>query len=838
MNTHTSIVFLLKTFLLIIATVALSVANAFAYNDNITHDVISKKIKIEDSGRNLAILIDYSQGCKIAELHIKGENILSESGVHTGFRTRGGVFSSTKTQSEIIVESLNNKIILSNLSFGDFSIRAYEKWIFEYTGDKVLWTINREYSNLAKLEDTAFPQWNFADLSVWKGGIIDNGGMVWCKYLANINDTYGIRTGGVTFWNPDSGNALRINANTDETKFLSSKYSHSENDEFTLTQLVTDYELEPRYNLNRFVSKKADVFSPFDVKKGGVTINLEISYVDYPSEYSRGKLPGIDADAVRELMNTTGRYGVVDNGIVGANGWTTNWKCLHEPFFAQIGMALNDENYTRNMGLTLDRERDYAITDEGRVLSRWHSTDDDQIRGTFNYKTGYYEAVWGYTMDSQTGYIINTAEQFDLCGDLNWLRSHKTHCEKVLDWMIMRDSNNNGIFEMMNNNVSEMKGSDWLDIVWAGFENAFVNAQMYEALNLWAACEVVLGDREKSQYYLSVASKLKESFNKSVSEGGFWYPEKKQYIYWRDKDNSIHGDNFVTPINFAAIAFGLCDDKDRISIILDDIEKRTSKENLFHWPLCFESYKREEVHRNNWPFPRYENGDIFPTWGYLGVRAYVNHDRGIALKYIHNILEQYKKDGLSSQRYSRETQLGLGTDILAGICTSVTALYRDIYGVRPKWNRMGLEPNMIKSLNGTEFNYNLRNTVYNLRLNVNDYEMRTSEFSVRSKDAFGASFDNNQLSFYPQNKDEIVLKIKRNSGSVVNLTFDKYTNKEISWKIASADEYLFSVEGLDSSAKYEFVVDNKKIEVIAQKDGNISFSHKCIKPTSFRISKK
>ena len=102
----------------------------------------------------------------------------------------------------------------------------------------------------------------------------------------------------------------------------------------------THLELEPRYNLNRFVHQRADVFTPFNVRKGEVNMTLEMEYVDYAVAYSRGNLPGIDAEAVRELMNTTGRYGVVDNMIVGANGWTTNWKCLHEPFFAQIGICL------------------------------------------------------------------------------------------------------------------------------------------------------------------------------------------------------------------------------------------------------------------------------------------------------------------------------------------------------------------------------------------------------------------------------------------------------------------------------------------------------------------
>lgn len=221
-----------------------------------------------------------------------------------------------------------------------------------------------------------------------------------------------------------------------------------------------------------------------------------------------------------------------------------------------------------------------------------------------------------------------------------------------------------------------------------------------------------MGDTEKAAYYAAIAARLKESFNKPIDEGGFWSPEKKQYVYWRDKDGSVHGDNLVTPVNFAIIAFNLCDDKKRIAQILDQIEKRTMAENLFHWPLCIDSFKREEVQAGNWPFPRYENGDIFPTWGYLGVRAYANYDKTIALKYIRKLLEQYNKDGLSFQRYSRETQLGLGSDILAGICTSITGLYRDIYGIRPKWNRMGLEPNMVKMLNGTAFNYTLRNTEY------------------------------------------------------------------------------------------------------------------------------
>ncbi|MDD3037119.1 hypothetical protein [Bacteroides sp.] len=814
--------------------ISLFTLKCYALNNEMSHDPVSKKMTIADPDQKLVLQLVYSNGCKITQLKVKGKNVLSESGVYTGFTTKGGVFTSYGGSEEVKVEKLPNKILIKNIVYGDQSVKVNESWSFELVDDKILWNINREYSNLAKFEETALPQWNFADLSIWKGGILDNGGMVWCKYLSNVNDTYGVHTGGVTFWNPDTGNALRIKA-ISEGKHIAAKYSQSDKNEFVCTHFVTDEELEPRYELSRFVHQKADVFSPFDVRKGAVSMTLEMKYVDYAAEYSRGTLPGIDAEVVRELMNTTGRYGVVDNAIVGANGWTTNWKCLHEPFFSQIGMALNDGNYIRNMSSTLDRERDYAMKEDGRVLSRWHNAGDDQIPGTFNYKTGYYEARWGYTIDSQTGYVINAAEQFDLCGDIQWLQSHKVSCEKALDWLIKRDSNGNGIFEMMNNSIKEEKASDWLDIVWASFENAFVNAQMYEALNLWAGCERVLGDKIKSDYYTKVALKLKENFNKAIYEGGFWSPEKKQYVYWRDKDGSVHGDNLVTPVNFAVIAFGLCDDKKRISQILQQIEKRTTAENLFHWPLCFDSFKREEVSDGNWPFPTYENGDIFPTWGYLGVRAYVGYDKHIALKYIRNILAQYKKDGLSSQRYSRKTQEGQGSDILAGICTSVTALYRDIYGIRPRWNRMGLEPNMSEMLNGTEFNYTLRDIDYRIRLNVDDYEIQTDKFSVKCREAFGVSSQEGGLIAYPHNKEKTLLKVFGESTLPIDITLKPCFENDISWEVNSTDDYRFVIQGLNPALKYKLVIQNKTTDVKVEKNGKTSFTYSCKTPVKFRL---
>lgn len=299
----------------------------------IFYDRPGKTITITVPDKKLSLVIDCSSGYIISQLNINGRNVLSTSGIYTGIQTKKTDYRSNGHSVRIRVAKMANKITLTGLTYGDADNRIDETWEFSLAKGRVRWDIIRNYQQDTKLEDMAFPRYNFADLNTWKGGILDNGGMIWCKYLRQINDTYGVHTGGATFWNGRSGDGLRITARPDKEMMVATKYSRSGKNEFTVTQLVTGEELGQRYNLSRFVGQKANVFAPFRVKKGVVTLSVEMQYVDYFKTYSRGTLPGIDAVAVRELLNTTGRYGVVDNNIIGGNGWLTNWKCLHEPFF-------------------------------------------------------------------------------------------------------------------------------------------------------------------------------------------------------------------------------------------------------------------------------------------------------------------------------------------------------------------------------------------------------------------------------------------------------------------------------------------------------------------------
>lgn len=204
------------------------------------------------------------------------------------------------------------------------------------------------------------------------------------------------------------------------------------------------------------------------------------------------------------------------------------------------------------------------------------------------------------------------------------------------------------------------------------------------------------------------------------------------------------------PVNICAIAYGICDDSTRIASILGQMEERMVKEDLFFWPLCYNSFAPGEGAGGQWPFPAYENGDIFLSWGELAVRAYVKYDPSIALTYIKNVINQYAQAGLGHQRYSRNSQTGAGDDILSGNCLAVVGLYKDIYGIKPLHNGLYLEPHLLPELAGTKLNYWLRNKTFNIELNENDYTITVNGVTVRDSvpfavDDFGNKLDLNVL---------------------------------------------------------------------------------------------
>lgn len=806
---------------------------------SVEQNKVAKTVSISDEKGQLSLRLNYSNGCVVDQIAVRGRQVSGAAGATSGIQVGGQWFTTRSSGQTPRVNVSKSSATVRDIVFGKPGAEIRETWSFRLDGDRILWKIDRTYPNATTLDDAAFPQWNFENMGTWTGGILGNGGVVWNKYLENPNSTYGAHTDAVTLWNREKNDCLRIIPTLSGGLQGAVRFSHqpkTDGNEFTFNYSASRKELQPKHNKNRFLWDHQDLWAPIQVLPGQQSVELSLEALEYDKAYDRGTFKGLNGSSVRELLNTVGRYGVIDTKHIGTNGWRSGYICLHEQWHAQVGMAVNDPNYTSNFAATLDYWRDHAVQPDGRVLSRWKYDAGDAMGGTYNDK-GFYEAQWGILMDSQTDYVINVAEQFDMSGDLQWLAGQKEACERVLHYLLRREIGNTGIVTMHTDSHLQKKGSDWFDIVWASYENALVNAELYHALNLWADAEEALGDQPKAGRYRAFAARLKATFNKPIAEGGFWNPDKKWYVYWRDRDGSIHGDNQFTAVNFTAISYGICDDKARQKAILDGIEAEMLKEKLFHWPTNFISFAPGEG--ANTTYPDYENGDIFLSWGEMAVRAYAAYDPAIAVKYVKNVLDQYEKDGLSFQRYLRKTQSGTGDDILANNCLTIVGLYTDIYGIRPKPNRLYLEPHLTPELNGTSLNYDLRGKRYVINLNTAGSAITAGGVTFRDTSPFAVNAIQNGAQYFAGQRKTSTLALTASPQSPVTLQIEKWPASEFaarSWQqtfSTGKGSAVHTVSGLRAGAIYSLKVDGmEKTSLRADSTGSVKFTSRAKGTTS------
>ena len=791
------------------------------------------RIKIQDHKGNLILNIDCHKKCVIDTVETLGQTVVSnKKGVFSSIKINGKLYNTRSRIESPEVTVADDSTIIDGINFGEKGKQVHEKWIFRTAADYIDWTIERTYPGNLTLEDTGFPEWSFNNMDTWTGALLGTGGVAWCRFFDNVNASLGNHTGKVTFWNQQNKACLSIAPSQPEGQHVAARFSRQPDNRFTLNYSVTEDELRTRHFLARFIIDRQDIWDTFDAM-GTTRITYRLRALNYDNEYSRGDFKGFSNESVRSVLNTIARVGVIDEKLMGSNNWHLDmgFVCLHEQWVAQMGLAINDPDYLDNYRKTLDYFRDNAISDEGNVKDRWAYRIWDSEPGTF--ENGFYECQWGDLLDANTDYVINVAELFRLNGDLDWVKTHKRQCDNALGFLLSGDSDNNGLIEVFATSHNDKKGSDWIDVIWASWENAFINAKFYHALTQWADVEEISGDASKAEYYRDLAEKCKYRFNQPVTNGGFWNPQNNWYVYWRDKDGSIHGDNLVTPVNFMAIAYGICDDKSRKEAILSKIESLMQEENLLIWPISFFPYQPDEGYKVNYPFPNYENGDIFLAWGEVGIRAYQDYDPAIPVKYIKNVLNQYEKDGLAFQRYRRTTQTGAGSDILANNCLPVVGLYRDIYGIQPQFNRLYLEPHLTEELNGTLIKYRLRNQDYSIQLSKNNYSMSANSFTINSTANFSMNTGENKL-FYFNSKNAVpAMVLTRNKQSdllIKILNWNDDNKKIIRWKAVSKTESLvtdYDILRLKSGRKYQ-ILRNGKIFKSDMSDaaGKIRFSCK------------
>ena len=818
----------------------------------IAQDAAHKMVTMSDGGSNLVLRLNCDGRCLLDQVIVRGRQVVApETGVCSAILVSNRWFTTRSSIPPPKVAVARNVVTVQDIVYGGSDVQVKETWKFTVQSNRIDWQIDRDYLSGGRLDDTYFPGWDFKDMSTWTGGMLDDGGVAWNKYLETPNATYGAHADAVTFWNREQGDCLRVKKvgqasrlpngrfapepNTGETPAgpagtagllsqMALRFSHQPSGIEAVAFSVTGSERQPKHNLRRYNRSQQDLWGPFEVAPGKISASYTLQALNYGEAYDRGTFPGLNGRSIRELLNTIGRYGVIDQHILGANGWRTGYACLHEQWFSQMGIALDDPDYLANCAATFDYERDHAIEASGRVKSRWCYDAGDAMPATYDSK-GYYEAQWGYLLDSQPCFVMCVAELFDQTGNEAWLRGQKAACERVLAYLLKRDKDGDGLVEMMTDSHTQQRGSDWIDVIWAAHKNALVNAELYYALTLWADAEALLGDAARAAEYRDRAAKLKAAYNKPIAEGGFWDPQNKWYIYWRDKDGSIHGNNLVTPVNVAAIGYGLCDNTAWREAILARMEAEMQKGNLFFWPLNFFPYQTGEGHPLNFPFANYENGDIFLSWGELAVRAYAKSQPEIAVKYIKNILAKYEADGLSFQRYQRKSQRGSGEDILAGNCMTVVGLYRDIYGIQPKHNRLYLEPHLTEELNGTRLRYNLRNQSYVIDLSTEGLVIAVDDFAVSAAHPFGLNVRVDTAEFFPDSRSEPALTLTRSRRAPVKIGIEAWTDRPTgarAWVESCAGRGVavrHVVSDLQPHARYDLHCDGRKVGSF-EADGN------------------
>jgi len=771
--------------------------------------------------------------CCVDSLWI-GETMISApaEGCYTGFLTGNAWHTSRTLDNPPYITSSGDSISIGGIQLLAGADTVNEAWTFSLSGENVIWTIERTLAKPLSIDDNAFPAISVSPIGRFDGALLDNGGVAWFRLFNDTVLAYGVHTQGAAIWSADHHECLSLEADPADGRCAINilKRGETATCAFSVSKAELSYRFDAETHRRRFIRGETDVWQSATYPAGTYRVSVSLSAPDYETKFGRGKFKGVNGDAVTSIENTIARLGVIDSRHYGGNSWHTPYGpiCLHEQYIARFGVAIDDPNYVRGYRECLNFYRDHAILPDGRVKSRWAYTDEDAAPGSAD-SLGFYEAQWGILMDSQPDFVINVAEEFDLCGDRAWLRSHKTTCERVLDYVLQRDMNHNYLVEMATRSYKDARGSDWIDVIWASWENALVNAEVYRALTLWSGLEDVLGDSSSAAGYRAFAGGLKAAFNRSLRDGGFWDEDRQWYVHWREPDGSAYGNNLVTPVNFMAIAYGICDDPARKKAILETIEAAMQREHLFIWPLCMFPYEPGVGLLNvNYPYPSYENGDIFLSWAEMGMKAYAEESPAIAYRYCRNVIGRYLRDGLAFQRYLRGTQEGAGDDILAGNASAIVGLYADIYGIQPRYNRLLLSPHLVGELYGTKLLYNFQGRSYTISLDRSANAIGVDGMTFSFPGAFAIKRDSGSVTWYAGENITSGMALSAPGASTFEVHVDQWGEKRVWRELIDGGHLKLShlISGLVPGGEYALRVDGKvRWTRLAAAEGTLRFTY-------------
>lgn len=190
-----------------------------------------------------------------------------------------------------------------------------------------------------------------------------------------------------------------------------------------------------------------------------------------------------------------------------------------------------------------------------------HNAVRDTVDWWLDHRTktnGEVFAYWGHAdmLDANASPLIAAWDYVEASRDRKWLVRRIERLEFIADYLLTRDSDNDGLIESNHSGnagtlIEPMRAGSAYDTINAGYKDAYCNALIYRAFRCLADLEKKLKRNEQQKKYAERADLLKANYAKT-----FFNPNTGWLVWWKSKDGETH-DLSSPMINSLAICYGL-----------------------------------------------------------------------------------------------------------------------------------------------------------------------------------------------------------------------------------------------------------------------------------------
>jgi len=244
----------------------------------IAHDIDNGFVSIRSGEGLLKFRLKYNDGCYFDRLEIRGRQVVDPGkGVSSAIKIDGQWYSTRDKSLRPRVTVIGDTLLVDHIRYGSKDYLIEESWQLITFEDAIEWCIQRQTKSAGVIEDAANAEWVFANMEMWTGAILDNGGVAWNRLLEKKNMTYGSHTGKVLFWNRINDLCLEIDPSGIGDQHMATRFSHNPDDTHSFVQTFSDSVLETRVNLSRFLHDSQVLWKPFRINSETKTVTYRIS---------------------------------------------------------------------------------------------------------------------------------------------------------------------------------------------------------------------------------------------------------------------------------------------------------------------------------------------------------------------------------------------------------------------------------------------------------------------------------------------------------------------------------------------------------------------------------